>query len=67
MHGARAPGLIFFLLFLNGSGGWRGEEVGGGGRTGRRGEDGGEEGRGGGRVGDVDWPTPSEVKIARVG
>ena len=38
MHGARAPGLIFFLLFLNGNGGWRGEEVGG------RGEDGGEEG-----------------------
>ena len=34
MHGARAPGLIFFLLFLNGSGGWRGEEVG------RRGEEG---------------------------
>ena len=60
MHGARAPGFIFFLLFLNGSGGWRGEEVGGGGRTG------GEEGGGGGRVGDVDWPTPSEVKIARV-
>ena len=41
MHGARAPGLIFFLLFLNGNGGWRGEEVGGGGRTGgRRGEEG---------------------------
>ena len=39
MHGARAPGLIFFLLFLNGSGGWRGE-------------DGGEEGGGGGRVGE---------------
>ena len=58
MHGARAPGLIFFLLFLNGSGGWRGED--GGGRR-------GEEGGGGGRVGDVDWPTPSEVKIARVG
>ena len=38
MHGARAPGLIFFLLFLNGSGGWRGE-------------DGGEEGGGGGRRG----------------
>ena len=28
---------------------------------------GGEEGGGGGKVGDVDWPTPSEVKIARVG
>ena len=43
MHGARAPGLIFFLLFLNGNGGWRGEEVGGGGRMGgggRRGEEG---------------------------
>ena len=60
MHGARAPGLIFFLLFLNGNGGWRGLEGGGGGRR-------GEEGGGGGRVGDVDWPTPSEVKIARVG
>ena len=41
MHGARAPGFIFFLLFLNGSGDWRGEEVGGGGRTGgRRGDEG---------------------------
>ena len=71
MHGARAGFNLVFLLFLNGSGGWRGEEVGGRGRTGRRGEDGGEdggeEGGGGGRVGDVDWPTPSEVKIARVG
>ena len=45
MHGARAPGLIFFLLFLNGSGGWRGEEVGGGRRTGG----GGWRGEGGGR------------------
>ena len=50
MHGVRAPCLIFFLLFQNGSGGWRG-----GGR--------GLEGRGEG----VDWPTPSEVTIARVG
>ena len=47
MHGARAPGLIFFLLFLNGNGGWRGEEVGGGGRTGgRTGGRRGEEGEG---------------------
>ena len=52
MHGARAGFNLVFLLFLNGSGGWRGEEVGGGGRTGRRGEDGEEGGgRGGGRGG----------------
>ena len=57
MHGARAPCLIFFLLFQNGSGGWRG---GGRGLEGR-GEGVGGEGEG------VDWPTPSEVTIARVG
>ena len=47
MHGARAPGLIFFLLFFK----WKWGLEGGGG--GRRGEDGGEgggrRGKGGGR------------------
>ena len=54
MHGARAPGLIFFLLFLNGNGGWRGEEVGGGGEEvgggGRTGGRRGEEGKGWGTL-----------------
>ena len=61
MHGARAPGFSFLSSYFK----WKWGLEGGGG--GRRGEDGGEEGGRGGRVGDVDWPTPSEVKIARVG
>ena len=47
MHGARAPGLIFFLLFFKWKWGLEGEEVGGGGRTGGGG--GGRRGKGGGR------------------
>ena len=49
MHGARAPCLIFFLLFQNGSGGWRGGGRGLEGRGERVGGEGGGSWRGGGR------------------